>query len=73
MKPTDPEFEKMLGELFQAPQPLKEDLDVEFARAIRRFKRLVAWLTLILGLGYCGVVSITVLIVLGWLHLFGVI
>lgn len=73
MKPTDPEFEKMLGELFQAPQPLKEDLDAEFARVVRRFKRLVAWLIFVLGLGYCGVVSVTVLIVLGWLYLFGVI
>ena len=70
MNPTDPEFEKKLDELFQASLPVKKDSDAEFAR---RFKRLVAWLIFILGLGYCGVVSITVLIVLGWLYLFGVI
>lgn len=73
MKPTDPEFEKMLGDLFHAPQPLQENLDAEFAQVARRFKRLIVWLIFILGLGYCGVISITVLIVLGWLRLFGVI
>ena len=72
MKPTDPEFKKMVDMLFQTPEVL-ETAEEKYQQAVRRVKRLLTWLALGFGFGYCILVSGTVLIVLGWLKLLGVI
>lgn len=72
MNPTDSDFDKLLGDLFHTPE-VRETAEVQYRRAVKRVKRLIAWLAVGLGVGYCVLVSSTVLIVLAWLKLFGVI
>lgn len=72
MKPTDPEFEKMLGELFAGPSVLESDAE-RFQQAARRARQFVVWATVAFFLGYGVLVSAAAVIVLLWLKLFGVI
>lgn len=72
MKPTDPEFEKMLGELFTESKVLETD-EEKFRQAVRCVRRFLIWTTVASLLGYGVLISLATVIVLGWLRLFGVI
>jgi len=72
MKPMDPELEKMLGELFTEPKVLETD-EEKFRQAVQCVRRFLVWIIVASLLGYGVLISLAVVIVLGWLKLFGVI